>query len=416
MAVADRIVVVGISHHTAPVEVRERFALAPEAVRRHLDRLRTEGFAEEALIVSTCNRVELYAIPTDTPEKLVRGWLDKGHGDVERFVARRSGRDAVRHLFRVASSLDSLVLGEPQILGQVKDAVRVAEEAHSLGRVLGPLVRKALQVAKRVRTETEIGKFRVGVGNAGVDLASQVFGDLAGREVLLLGTGEMGRQVAKALVAEGAKLRVSSRTFENAAEVATDHGGVAIPWERFPAALATVDIVITAVGAPEPVVTQAMVGEAVRARRYAPLFIVDLAVPRNVESAASKFADVYLFNVDDLERVLDDGLQKRNAAGSEASRMVEAETDAFVSGLGEIEAGPLLGHVARRAEHLRQAEIARSAKLVDGLDEAQKQQLDAMTKALVKRMLDGTLRRLRERAAAGDEEAVKLLLSEWAED
>lgn len=415
MAVADRILAVGLSHHSAPVEVREKFALAPDAVKMHLDRLRADGLVEEAMIVSTCNRVELYAIPTETPEKLVRAWLDRSHGDVESFLRRHAGRDAVLHLFRVASSLDSLVMGEPQILGQVKDAVRLAEEAHALGRVLGPLARKALTVAKRVRTETDIGRFRVGVGNAGVDLATQVFGELTGKEVLLLGTGEMGRQVAKALVAEGARLRVSSRTLDNARALATEHGGTAIPWDRFAGALATVDIVITAVGVADPVVTPAMVREVVRARRFAPLFIVDLAVPRNVDPAVAQFGDVYLFNVDDLERVLEDGLNKRSAAGAQAQRLVEAEADAFVSGLGQIEAGPLLGQVAKHAEQMRLAELARSTKLTDTLDEAQKAQLDVMSKALVKRLLDGTMRRLREKAAAGDEEAVRLVLSLWGE-
>jgi glutamyl-tRNA reductase len=411
---------VGLSHQTAPVEIRERLALDEDAVKRHLVRLKAEHIVDEALLVSTCNRVELYAVADAGGAGRVTGWLNQFHGPggepVDKFLTWRAGRDAIVHLFRVASSLDSLVVGEPQILGQMKDAVRAAEESGALGRVLSRLSHRALHVAKRVRSETAIGRFRVGVGNAGVDLAKQIFGDLNGRKALLIGVGEMGRQVAKALVDAGlSELYVANRTFDKATELANEVRGIAIPYDRIDETLAKVDVILTATGATTPILGVDAVKKAMRARRWDPLFLVDLAVPRNIDPAVGKLDEAYLFNVDDLAKVLDRGREARDAAGIEAERIIEEEADRFVTSLREIEAGPALGRIVTRAEALRKAELARSKRLLDALDPEQTAALDAMTKALVKKLLDGTLQGIREAAREGDQDRLDTLLDPWEE-
>ena len=249
---ASRLVLVGLSHHTAPIEVREQLALDETGVRDTLARLTGDGVADEAMLLSTCNRVEMYAV-TRHQDRLAE-YLPRGRA-MDRFLYWRQGRDAVQHLMRVACALDSLVVGEPQILGQVKDAVRVADDGGTLGQILRRLTQRTFTVAKRVRSETAIGRSRVGIGNAGVDLALQVFGGLKRKRALLAGTGEMGRQVSQALLGEGLEeLLVTNRTWERAVEVAAQHEGTAVEWSRLSEYLARVDIVIVATGARTPVV------------------------------------------------------------------------------------------------------------------------------------------------------------------
>lgn len=410
---ADKLVAVGLSHHTAPVEVRERFSHDPEAARDLLLRLRRDGVADEALLLSTCNRMELYTVPRAIPA--LRSYLPPAPG-LDRYLYWHRGKDAVRHMFRVASSLDSLVLGEPQILGQVKDAVRLAEEAGSMGRLLGALTQRTFSVAKRVRNETEIGRNRVGIGNAGVDLALQIFGGLEGKRAMLVGVGEMGRQVARALLSAGLEeLIVTNRTYENAVELANAHGGTAVAWERLEDYLPRADIVLAATGARRPVLTTAMVKRALKTRRYHTLFLVDLSVPRNIEPSVADLEDAYLFNIDDLSRVVEEGMVARAAAAEVAGRLVDEETDRFVASLVDLDVGIEIGRITRNVDALRLAEIERSKRLVKSLDEAQLEALDAMTKSLVKKILHGPLSELRTAAREGDAAKLKTLMDLWKE-
>lgn len=408
---ADKLVAVGLSHHTAPVEVRERLSHDPEAARELLQRLKHDGIADEALLLSTCNRMELYTVPRVLPR--IREYLPPAPG-LDRHLYWLKGREAVRHIFRVASSLDSLVVGEPQILGQVKDAVRLAEEAGSLGRMLGPLTQRTMSVAKRVRNETDVGRNRVGIGNAGVDLALQVFGGLEGKRAMLLGVGEMGRQVAQALLGAGLEeLIVANRTYDRAVELANAHGGTAVTWERVEDYLPRADIVLAATGARLPVLTAAMVKRALRERRYRTLFLVDLSVPRNIDPGVDELEDAYLFNVDDLSRVVETGREARAAAAAAADRLVDEEADKFVASLADLDISLEIGRIARQIEALRQAEVERSRKLVRSLDDSQIEALDAMTRSLVKKVLHGPLNQLRQAARQGDAARVQALLELW---
>jgi glutamyl-tRNA reductase len=416
----DRLLAVGLSHHTAPVEVRERLAFDEAAVRTTLERLvRHDRILEEAFLISTCNRVELYAVPRSVEGiEAFFGTFRGPKGErLEPYLYWHRGREAVRHLFRVASSLDSLVVGEPQILGQVKDAVRLAEESSTLGRVLFPLTQRTLSVAKLVRSSTEIGQNRVGIGNAGVDLAMQIFGTLDGKRAMLVGVGEMGRQVARALQNAGlAELLVANRTFERSVEVATEHGGTPVPYERLQDYLPRADIVITATGAPHPIVTVPMIRQALRDRRYRTLFLVDLAVPRNIESGVSDLEEAYLFNVDDLSRVVEEGKAARELAAQQAMRLVDDETDRFLASLREVDVGPELRRIADAAERLRVVELERSRKLLASLEPGQAEQLDLLTKGIVKKLLHKQLALVRAAAKAGDHERLRTLMEAWQDD
>lgn len=410
----NTLIAVGLSHHTAPVQVREQLALDEAGVRETLARLTADGVASEAMLLSTCNRVELYTVSTHRDR--IADYLPRGRS-VGKYLYWHQGADAVRHLMKVACSLDSLVVGEPQILGQVKDAVRVAEEAHTLGRMLHPLTRRTLSVAKRVRTETEIGRSTVGIGNAGVELALQVFGGLEGKRALLVGVGEMGRQVAQALLGEGLhELIVTNRTEERAQELARACGGTAVPWDRLGDYLSRVDIAIAATAAREPVLTVPMVQRSLRERRYQPLFLVDLAVPRNVDPAVEGLEEAYLFNVDDLENVVAEGARARAEAARDAVAMVEGEAVKFVQSLAEIDVGAEIGRVTQRAEALRQLEIERSRRVLEALDPTQREAIDQMTRALVKKLLHGPIRDLRDAAKAGDESRVDAIARLWREE
>lgn len=413
---ARELLAVGLSHHTAPVEVRERMAMDEPMVRDRLDRLRREGAVSEAMLLSTCNRVELYAVPED--ERAIHEFLREQRGPggepIDKYLYWHKDVAAVRHLFSVASSLDSLVLGEPQILGQVKTAIRIATEARSIGRTLDKLTRQTMSVAKRVRTETRIGESRVGIGNAGVDLALQIFGELTGKRALLIGVGEMGCQVARAMVGAGIEeLVVCNRTFERSVEVAAEFNGTPITWDKMQEYLAQVDVVITATGAPKPILTAEHIGKALRARRWRSLFLVDLAVPRNIASDVSNFDEAYLFNVDDLTQVMDEGQREREAAAEEARTLVEGEAQRFMAKLAEIDIGAHIGVITRHAEQIRMDELDRSGRLLESLDENQRKAVDAMTRAMFKKLLHSQIQAVRNAALSGDEASVDALLRPW---
>lgn len=419
VAESDRLLAVGLSHHTAPVEIRERLAFDEAGVKLTLERLvRKDAIVEEAFLISTCNRVELYAVPrsVEALQEFFGTYRGPSGERIDDYLYWHRGRDAVRHLFKVASSLDSLVVGEPQILGQVKDAVRLAEESSSLGRVLYPLTQRTLSVAKLVRSTTEIGQSRVGIGNAGVDLAMQIFGSLEGKRAMLVGVGEMGRQVSRGLLSAGlAELLVANRTFERSVELAAEHGGTPVPYERLEDYLPRADILIVATGAAHPIITVPMVKTALRDRRYRTIFLIDLSVPRNIDPAIGDIEDAYLFNVDDLSKVMEAGRAARETAARAALLLVDEEADKFLASLREIDINDDLRMLNAFAEEIRAAEIERSKKLTASLDPSQIEQLEAMTKAIVKKLMHRPTMAIRAAAKSGDNERARALVEQWKE-
>ncbi|MCB9745233.1 MAG: glutamyl-tRNA reductase [Alphaproteobacteria bacterium] len=411
----SELVTVGLNHRTAPVEVRERLAIPSERVGEHLSALLQDQLSQEGLILSTCNRVEVYGVvePQDLGVGISR-YLARAHGlpprQLEPHLYRYHGTEAVSHLFRVACSLDSLVVGEPQILGQVKDAFRVAAEHRAVGRYLGPLLRRTLSVAKRIRTETRIGQEAVSVGSAGVELARQVFGRLERRRALLLGAGEMGRLVATSMLGHGVEeLVVANRTYERAVELSRVFGATAVHLDQVESYLGRVDIVIAATGSQRFLISRESMAPVMRARRYKPLFMVDLSVPRNIDPRVHELEGAYLFNVDDLTEVAQRGLKRRQEEANRAEGIVLQEALRAYKSLGARSADPVIASIVAKAEGARRQELERSAALLGALDPAQREVVDAMTKAMFKRFLHDALLSARRLGAEGDDEGLRIL-------
>ena len=400
------IVVVGVSHRTAPLEVREALAFPREGLRDALRRLRTELALPEAMILSTCNRVEVYgrqAEPgvADALATFLAAAGGRRPEDIAPHLYRIEGESAVRHAFRVAASLDSLVIGEPQILGQVKEAYQIAEEAESLGAVLNALRNRSLAAAKRARTETGIGHNAVSVSYVAVELARKIFGDLKDRNVLLVGAGKMTELAARHLVRSGARATVlGGRTFEKAEELATALGGRAAPFESLRQELARADIVISGTGAPGVVIHKDDV-EAARGTRLRPLFLIDIAVPRDVEPSAAELSGVFLYDLDDLKSVAEANLRERRKEAAAAEAIVEQEVRDFLAWQKSLDVVPLLVELRRRADDIRKDEIAKARRRLGTLTPEQESALDAATSAIVNKLLHPPTAALKEIARNG---------------
>jgi glutamyl-tRNA reductase len=328
--------VVGISWRTAPVAVREKLAFREEELGNTLTAMTTQLPVAEALLISTCNRVEVYGVakPGSDAPSAVRAFLAEQRGvkakDVAEHLYEHRGSEAVRHVFRVASSLDSLVVGEAQILGQLKDAYGTAGTAGTSGSVLSRCLERAFGVAKRVRTETTIARGAANVSSVAVELASRVFGDLAGKNVLVVGAGKMSSLAAKHLYASGAhKIVVTNRSPEKAQALAAEIEGDAKPWADLERLLVEADVVISSTGAREPILTKSLFKKVTKARRWRNIMVIDIAVPRDAEPAINELDGVYLFNIDDLDKVLKENLAERAKAAEHASRIVEHEASQF---------------------------------------------------------------------------------------
>jgi glutamyl-tRNA reductase len=366
--------VLGINHHTAPLEVRERLAVAPDAQADALADLIAQPGVAEAVLVSTCNRTEVYcASETEAP---VRAWLEAGAAkagvDLGRHLYCHAGDAAVRHAFRVAAGLDSMVIGEPQILGQVKQSLRAAEGAGTTGPALRALFQKTFSVAKEVRTRTAIGEQSVSMAAAALKLAQNVFGDLARTRVLLVGVGEMVELVATYFAAQQpAALVVANRTRARGEEFAQRFAARAITLAELPARLAEFDIVVTGTASTLPIIGKGLVESALKARRRRPIFIVDFAVPRDVEAEVATLEDVFLYTIDDLGTIVRAGLESRGAAIDEAEGIVEREVAEFRSREQSRGAAPAIVGLRRRADQYREAELAKARQRLARGDDPQ---------------------------------------------
>ncbi len=383
------LVCLGVSHKTAPVALRERLAISLERQSEVLHRVGASP--AEALFVSTCNRVELYRCGNfeEPAEQLRAELLALGGEEVLGHAYLHRGEAALLHLFRVASSLDSMVVGEPQILGQVKDAF---EFAKGLGAARGELERvcaAAFSAAKRVRTETDVGRAATSMAAAAVQLASKIFGSLEGRTVLLVGAGEMSELAGRHLAAAGARrLLVTNRTPERAEALARALGGEALPFEVLEQALRPADVVVCTTASPAPLITRELVAGTLRARRHRPLFLVDLAVPRDVEPAVNTLDNVYAYDVDDIQKVLAENTALRADAAARAETLVAEDVARFVRQRAVRESVPVLAQLRARAEAIRKAELERAlANLPTPLTEAQRVVVTAMTAAIVNKVL-----------------------------
>lgn len=349
----------GINHTTAPVEVRERVGFPPESVPEALKELVGCSGVAEAAILSTCNRTDLYCgLRDSTGDEQAIEWFQRYHqmegATLRPYLYEHRADSVVRHMIRVASGLDSLILGEPQIFGQVKDAYRTAHQSGTVGRVLGRLFQHTFSVAKQVRTDTAIGSNPVSVAFAAVTLARQIFGELSGHTAMLIGAGETIELAARHLKKAGlSRLIVANRTVENARRLATGYGGFAIALDEIPLHLAEADIVISSTGAQQPVVLAEHARAAIEARRHRPVFMVDIAVPRDIDAQVADLDDVYLYTVDDLQNVIQDNLRSREEAARQAETIIDSQVHELMSWLNTRDAVPLIRALRGSAEQTR---------------------------------------------------------------
>lgn len=389
----------GLNHTTAPVDLRGRFAFAPEQLAPTLQGFRARlQRAAEVAIVSTCNRTEVYVGAAPGLVTPAMEWL-AGLGGVSPQALKQhsyhfEGSAAARHAFRVASGLDSMVLGEPQILGQMKQAVREADSAGTLGTTLHQMFQRSFAVAKEVRTATEIGAHSISMAAAAVRLASQLFEDLKETRVLFVGAGEMIELVATHFAARTPRaMAVANRTLERGEKLAGRFGAEALRLADLPARLADFDIVVSCTASTLPIIGLGAVERALKQRRHRPMFMVDLAVPRDIEPEVARLSDVYLYTVDDLSALVQTAGEKRQAAVAQAEAIIESGVQGFEHWLGQREAVPLIKALHSQADDWRQAEIARARKLLARGEDVEAV-LEALSKGLTQKMLHGTLAEL----------------------
>jgi glutamyl-tRNA reductase len=398
--VARQLGVVGLSHKSAPIEVRERVAFSGDALPEALRRIVTVPGVGEAMIVSTCNRVEVYAGVDDRAaiDGVKRFLVDERQlpGELRAHLYEHGGADALRHLFRVAASLDSMVVGESQILGQVKDAYQAALDVGTLGPVLQRAVPRAFALAKRVRTETDVARSSASIASAAVDLAAQIFGDLDGRQVLVVGAGKMGDLSARHLKSAGVgELVVTNRTASRAAEVAERLGGRSAPWEQLDQLLTRADIVICSTGATEPVLRRDRISRVMRARKGRWLFFIDIAVPRDIDPEVGGIENVYLYDVDALEKVVQQNRAQRLSEAAEGEAMVDAELKRYHEHELSLGVVPTIKLLRGRFLEVAQAEVDRAMARVAASDRAT---LQAMAEAIVNKLLHVPLTKLKKEA------------------
>ncbi len=410
----------GINHKTAAVEVREQVAFTPAQLEQALAELRTLPEVREAAVLSTCNRTELYCVTEASGEQAILDWLGRFHGlavsDLGRCAYHYLDGEAARHLMRVAAGLDSMVLGEPQILGQLKEAYQLAREYRGLGGELERLFQHTFAVAKQVRTETGIGENPVSVAYAAVSLASRIFDNFAKAEALLIGAGETIELVARHLRQAGVKrLVVANRTRERAARVADAFDGEAIGLDEIPDALIRADMVISSTAAPLPILGKGMVERALRQRRHRPVFMVDIAVPRDIEPQVGELADVFLYTVDDLHEVIEENRRHRQVAADEAESLIEHGVGAWLHERRVRSAGELIRRYRGQGEALREsAEAQALAQLARGEDP--EAVVKRLARQLTNKLMHGPTLKLREASGAGRQDllaaAETLLLSQ----
>jgi glutamyl-tRNA reductase len=406
---------VGLNHKTAPVELREKVAFSVEAIAAALPLLVALDDVDEAVIVSTCNRVEIYAAgdadrAPGSVAAFLRSFHGLGDGVIDDHLLRRVDDEALTHLFRVASALDAIVVGEPQILGQVKDAFFHAVNARSTGPVVTRAFHQAFSTAKRVRTETAIAASAANVASAGVDLAASIFGDLNGVDCVLVGAGDMGELAARHFGTAGARLTVANRSLERASRLAVDVGGVARDLAELPRLLVDADVVLVSTGAPGHVVTLDMVRAAQKHRRYRPLLLVDIAVPRNVDPRIAELDNCYVHDVDDLASVVEENLARRASEAERAEAIVREELERARRAKAERRAVPLIRALRAKLQAIADAEAEKTlAVLGPQATDKQRRSVEAMAQAIIAKVLHEPLTRLKA-AAAGDRDDDAALL------
>ena len=404
------IVVVGLSHKTAPVEIREKLAVPESRMGEALTRLCSYQGVREGILLSTCNRVEVYAVVDE---------IEAGYGRIQEFLADahlslsseqltphlywHQGDRAISHLFRVASSLDSMIVGESQILGQIKDAFETALTHKSTGIILNKVVKKAISVAKRVRTETKISEMAVSVSYAAVELAKKIFSDLSEKTVLLVGAGEMAKLAARHFIASGVRhVRVTTRNPQHGVELADRFGGTAVPFEQFREDMASADIVLVSTGAAHYLVSEDDVQRSVRQRKNRPMFLIDISVPRNIDPAVRHVDNAFLFDIDDLKARVEQNRGGRLQEAEKAERMVVDEVGIVLQWLQSLEVTPTIMALRTKVDDIKRVEVEKTLGRLANLSAPERELVEAMASSIVNKLIHNTMVTLKAEVNSSD--------------
>jgi glutamyl-tRNA reductase len=404
------ILVVGLSHKTAPIELRERLNVPEQELPKPLEMMGEAADLVERMLVATCNRVEVYAVTEGAVPKAAEAITDclSAYRNVEKaaFVDKlylHTGAEAVRHVFRVASSLDSMVVGEPQILGQVKAAYSVAQAREATGIILNNLMEQAFHVAKRVRSETAIASSAVSVSSAAVELARKIFGDLTGRSVLILGAGEMAELALRHLLDDGVRsVLVANRSYDRAVALARQFEGRAVTFESFRQEMVGADIVISATSAPHVILKKEDMQAVIHQRRHRPIFLIDIADPRDIDPTCNEVDNVYLYNIDHLQSVVEANLKERRREAERAEPIIEREVGVFLTWLRSLDVVPTIVSLRQRLEEIRGAELQKALGRIGDLTPDQREAITALSHAMVNKILHQPMTELKRRAALQD--------------
>jgi len=404
------IVVVGLSHKTAPVEIREKLAVSESRMGEALTRLCSYQGVREGIVLSTCNRVEVYAVVDE---------IEAGYERIQEFLADahlslsseqltphlywHQGDRAINHLFRVASSLDSMIIGESQILGQIKDAFEAALTHKSTGIILNKVVKKAISVAKRVRTETKIAEMAVSVSYAAVELAKKIFSDLSEKTVLLVGAGEMAKLAARHFIASGVRhVRVTTRNPQHGLELAERFGGTAVPFEQFREDMASADIVLVSTGAAHSLVSEDDVQRSVRQRQNRPMFLIDISVPRNIDPAVRHVDNAFLFDIDDLKARVEQNRGGRLEEAEKAERIVVDEVKVVRQWLQSLEVTPTIMALRTKADDIKRVEMEKTLGRLANLSASERELVEAMASSIVNKLIHNTMVTLKREVNSSD--------------
>lgn len=397
------ILVIGLNHKTASVDIREKIAFSGNKLEDGILRLKNLPQIEEIALLSTCNRVEIYALTKDSEKSVeaIKDFISDYHSikreEFDKTLYDFKNTEAIRHIFRVAASLDSMIIGEPQILGQLKDAFDFALNKKTTGVILNRLMKKAISTAKRVRTETKIAENAVSISFAAVELAKKIFKELSGKSFMLLGAGEMAELAARHLVAHGVKdVKVANRTYERGCELAKDFDGRAVRFEDFLTELVNTDIVICSTGASAYVLKKEQMQRIMRERKQKPVFLIDISVPRNLDPNINDIDNVYLYNIDDLQEVVDTNMLERKREAEKAEKIIDEEVDKFKNWLSSLDSVPLIISLRQKAEAVKEEELERFRHKFPNLDREKLAAIEHLATAITNKLIHSPTVALKE--------------------
>lgn len=397
------IIIVGLSHKTAPVEIREKLSFPVETIGESLKKLCSNYGINEGVIVSTCNRVEVFAVTPDIEKGLwqVKRFLSEYHNipldALDEHLYTFASEDAVKHLFRVAAGLDSMVLGEPQILGQMKDAYGYAIQHGTAGIIINKLFHKAFSVAKRIRTETKIGSNAVSISYAAVELAKKIFGAIENKTAMLVGAGEMAELAARHLLNNGVKeIMIANRSYERAVEMARAFNGAPIMFREFTHYLKKVDVVIVSTAAPKFIIHPEQIEEVIKERRNKPMFFIDISVPRNIDPLINKIDNVYLYDIDDLQGVVAANIKERQNEVQDAENIIQEEIEKFYRWIKSLDVVPTIISLRKKFDEIKNEELNEALASLKDLSEEQKKTIEKMADAIAKKILHDPVTHLKK--------------------